>query len=490
MVKTAILIIVPDFKSEDDVTNWEIDLKWTEQCYDIYPYYKNNFTTRQRWALGFVVWNKLIKFLKNNDITTYFIRTDYRLETEYEINDNIISVKFDKSFGNIIYKTITAFKILINDNFDFFVRGNLNSIIDINQLNIFLNFIPKKGIFTSPLCEGSSYPFGYFMLMSRDVINFIITNNFDNKWFLEDTSDDYELTNVILKNFKFTNIPGCDKHYQNQSKRNFIQNKCAIKFDDTAKGCNSSEIINKINNSPDLIFLYRIKIVSDNNYVEVYKSLIKHIWNKEVKHQYKDIKIYNEFNALVPHLEYERDEQLLVARYIKSDDIVLELGARYGSVSCIINKILNNKKNQVSVEPDSTVWNILEKNRALNGCSFTIHKGIISKNNYEIKLNGYGSTIDLNNNLTNLKSIKTNNISLENLQHKLNIKFNVLVADCEGFLEIFLDENTFLYEQLNTIIFECDRSDVCNYNKIKSNLLDNGFKLIENGFQCVYSKIL
>jgi len=38
----------------------------------------------------------------------------------------------------------------------------------------------------------------------------------------------------------------------------------------------------------------------------------------------------------------EIDEQILVQKYISFDDNVLELGARYGIVSCAIDKILNN----------------------------------------------------------------------------------------------------------------------------------------------------
>ena len=45
----------------------------------------------------------------------------------------------------------------------------------------------------------------------------------------------------------------------------------------------------------------------------------------------------------------EKDEQDLVNQYILESDVVLELGARYGSVSCIINSKLNNKNNQVVV---------------------------------------------------------------------------------------------------------------------------------------------
>ena len=41
----------------------------------------------------------------------------------------------------------------------------------------------------------------------------------------------------------------------------------------------------------------------------------------------------------------EKHEQDLSKQYILENDIVLELGARYGSVSCVINSKLNNKKN-------------------------------------------------------------------------------------------------------------------------------------------------
>ena len=55
----------------------------------------------------------------------------------------------------------------------------------------------------------------------------------------------------------------------------------------------------------------------------------------------------------------------MAKEYIKKDDVVLELGARYGSVFCVINSKLSNKNNQVSIEPDSRVWDALEKNKQL-----------------------------------------------------------------------------------------------------------------------------
>ena len=64
-----------------------------------------------------------------------------------------------------------------------------------------------------------------------------------------------------------------------------------------------------------------------------------------------------------------------------------------------------------------------------------------------------------------------------------------MVADCEGFLETFLDENQFLYNTLRLIIFEADYPDKCNYNKIRQNLINNNFICKLQGFQNVYYKI-
>ena len=59
------------------------------------------------------------------------------------------------------------------------------------------------------------------------------------------------------------------------------------------------------------------------------------------------MKIYNEQDILVDTEKLEKPEQELAEKYINKDDIVLELGARYGSVSCIINSKLSNKTNHV-----------------------------------------------------------------------------------------------------------------------------------------------
>jgi FkbM family methyltransferase len=181
----------------------------------------------------------------------------------------------------------------------------------------------------------------------------------------------------------------------------------------------------------------------------------------------------------------EKQEQDLANQYILENDIVLELGARYGSVSCIINSKLKNKKNQVVVEPDERVWDALEQNKIRNNCDFIIVKGFISNKkldltNLDCCSGGYGATFIENDNT------KIISYSLNDIQNKYNIKFNVLVADCEGYLEVFFDENPEFYNNLRLIIFEADYEEKCNYNKIKNTLFEKGFIKILEGHQNVW----
>ena len=199
-------------------------------------------------------------------------------------------------------------------------------------------------------------------------------------------------------------------------------------------------------------------------------------------------KIFDENGYPIDTNSIEKPEQDLANAYIQKDDVVLELGARYGSVSCVINSKLENKRNQVSVEPDDRVWGALEFNRANNNCEFNIIKGFLSNKklgltNLDVYLGGYGATY-VEDSETRIKSYTMNEI-----KEMYGIdKFNVLVADCEGFLELFFDENPTFYDDLRLIMFEADYPDKCNYEKIKNELLNRGFTKILEGHQNVWIK--
>jgi FkbM family methyltransferase len=197
--------------------------------------------------------------------------------------------------------------------------------------------------------------------------------------------------------------------------------------------------------------------------------------------------ITDNFGKVVDIQNLEAEEQRLANEYILENDVVLELGARFGSVSCIINSKLHNKQNQVVVEPDDRVWDALEMNKLRNGCDFNIVKGFISRKklnltNLDCYYGGYGSTF-IDDEQTTIPSY-----SLEQICETYNLNFNVLVADCEGYLETFLDENPSLYDTLRMIIFEADYPTKCDYEKIRATLAKKGFNKILEGHQNVWIK--
>ena len=178
------------------------------------------------------------------------------------------------------------------------------------------------------------------------------------------------------------------------------------------------------------------------------------------------MKIIDEKNRVVPNT-IEIVEQELVKKYVKPDDRVLELGARYGAVSVTTNKILNDISKHYVVEPDASVWNALETNMKNNDCNFNIIKGVIGEKKYSVCGSNYSTYTQEDPNST-----------LES--HKIpDINFNTLIVDCEGYLETFYFENVNFFSKLEKIILEADEIERCDYEKVFAEFKKQGFTQIE-----------
>jgi len=199
--------------------------------------------------------------------------------------------------------------------------------------------------------------------------------------------------------------------------------------------------------------------------------------------------IYDEKGNQIDTTVFENTEQIHANAFIDPNDVVLELGARFGSVSIVINTKLQNKQNHVAVDPDERIWNVLQSNRDAHDCSFHILKGVISKKPVTLQEldghGGYGTTSVHTSEPTSVKSF-----TLEEVQEFYNLKFTALVADCEGFLETFFDDNPCMYDQLNTVLYEMDYAHKCDYNKIEQNLKSHGLTCIWSGFHMVWKRVV
>ncbi len=208
------------------------------------------------------------------------------------------------------------------------------------------------------------------------------------------------------------------------------------------------------------IFLFLIFIL----YIYYFKYRKEHFYSN-------DKLFYDENNEIIDIVRNEHDEQNLVNKYIDYNDIVLELGARYGTVSVIINNNLNNinKYKHYVVEPDNNVWDALEKNKLNHNSKFEIIKGIISKNKHSLtSYSNYGTRALKNDN---------GNIKLFDIPDE---KFNTLVVDCEGCFYEFYNEFPDFVNNLDKIILECDYSGDIDYKTIIDKLINNNFYIKEN----------
>tara|TARA_Y100000389_G_scaffold160617_1_gene162831 strand:- start:5097 stop:5753 length:657 start_codon:yes stop_codon:yes gene_type:complete len=183
------------------------------------------------------------------------------------------------------------------------------------------------------------------------------------------------------------------------------------------------------------------------------------------------------------NVEYEAEEQFLVRKYIPKDAKVLELGARYGTVSCVLSEVLDDPTQHVAVEPDSSVIEALTKNRYTNGGKFHIFEGVVSKKGYELAF--IDPKFDLHEYGTYTKETDTptiKNMSLEDLSVTYDIKFDCIVADCEGFFCDFVDENHEAIKNMRVIIYEQDGIPwpmfMEKYKNLDVTLASYGFKRI------------
>lgn len=193
---------------------------------------------------------------------------------------------------------------------------------------------------------------------------------------------------------------------------------------------------------------------------------------------------YDEAGNRIDHTHIEEIEQHQAKQYVPEDATVLELGARYGTVTCAISNKLKNKNALVTVEPDQRVWAALENNLKINNCTAHIVKGFISNKRLGL------TNLETSHATTAIQDANSTIpiYTLDHIQATTGLRFTTLMADCEGFLEQFFDENPTFIKQLTHVIFEKDYPQKCNYAKIEAMLKEEGFKCIVSGFHSVWRK--
>jgi FkbM family methyltransferase len=197
--------------------------------------------------------------------------------------------------------------------------------------------------------------------------------------------------------------------------------------------------------------------------------------------------IEDEKGKLLPIDRVEKADQDLARAWILPSDSVLEIGARYGIVSCLINSILEKKTAHVAIEPDDRVWAALEKNKEVNGSSFHIVKGFVSQR--KLSLTNFTSAGGFATTSIEDPSSTIPHYSLEEIKEESGIsEFTALVVDCEGCFGGFLMENLSLLDSLRIVLFEADGNSKPNYAEIRTMLKQKGFVEKQKGFHNAWIK--
>ncbi len=189
----------------------------------------------------------------------------------------------------------------------------------------------------------------------------------------------------------------------------------------------------------------------------------------------------------IPSQYIEREEQKDAEKFIPPHAIVLELGGRYGLAAAVINHQLENPTQHIVVEPDPNVQKALQRNKKSHLCSYKIFNGAISRHPLYFYSFGYCSFCSP---VPNDDPIQT--LTLEELKKVYGIPtITHLVADCEGGLIDFFEENKEFVSQLDGMYFEADTKNGMhvNYGPLLSFLREHGFVAKQTGFRQYWERV-
>jgi FkbM family methyltransferase len=174
--------------------------------------------------------------------------------------------------------------------------------------------------------------------------------------------------------------------------------------------------------------------------------------------------------------DYEGAKKTILTRNIARDARILEIGARYGALSCAMNQLIDDKTKQVAVEPDPEVWDALENNRKLSSSQFQVLRGAISS--APVALAGrHGSRGEQNTfRISGAPDAAIPVYTYEKVKHIIGFVPNTLVVDCEGaFVEIFRDFPDLLYDATR-IFIDWDARMPRNNHVFRNFLMAHGFR--------------
>jgi len=205
--------------------------------------------------------------------------------------------------------------------------------------------------------------------------------------------------------------------------------------------------------------------------------------------------VLNELGAPAEPCACEGNSRDMVRTWLPANATVLEVGARYGSVSCVIAAMQQQSGKAVSVEPDFKVWDALDKNLKTYGCQVNVLKGVVGTTPVaieELGTSGFGTRTQGAGSKVGTSSRTVPAHSLAQLETDFNMHFDTLVVDCEGWFPTLLRENPKILEKMVLIIVEAhtDRPEDSEEQAVADLQSKSGFEVVaQQGRQRVLKRV-
>ena len=188
----------------------------------------------------------------------------------------------------------------------------------------------------------------------------------------------------------------------------------------------------------------------------------------------------------------EEDMFSAAADVILPDDVVLEVGARYGTMSCSLARIQGNTGNLISVEADPAVWDVLQYNMEAHNCRAFLVLGVLGEQDMvmmeETKITKTMNFLSLPLGYARMTSsdlsvsgTRVTHFTWDDIEQKTGLVINAIIFDCEGCMFDILSSYRDKLRQVNKIIIENDNhlGPHCDLQCQQGNKLleDSGFIL-------------
>ena len=193
-----------------------------------------------------------------------------------------------------------------------------------------------------------------------------------------------------------------------------------------------------------------------------------------------------QFRGRSAHCGLERHAIKDVWRYVPVGSTALELGARYGTVSCALSKRQNYSGLRVSVEPDPSAFAAMDTNARAHGCDGLNARGLVGQAAMCNTRKGYANRAVP----CSPSAAAVPTFSVSSLARQLSTRvgrqvfFDTVVIDCENCTRALLrDERAFFEDpRLTTILYEADERSP----ELIRTICSLGFGIVSNQLDCLY----